>query len=137
MYQLTYISSARSGICGIDVEAILHSSRANNARDAITGLLVHDGVRFLQALEGERTLVEAAFARIKADQRHRAAVMLSKREVSVRQFGSWAMACEQAQATPGAVSMPQIVDALVATVPDPNIRSLFSGFARIDRKKAA
>jgi hypothetical protein len=33
--------------------------------------------------------------------------------------------------------MPQVVDALVATVPDPNIRSLFSGFARIDRKKAA
>jgi hypothetical protein len=91
MYQLTYISSARPGICQIDVEAILRSSRANNARDAITGLLVHDGVRFLQALEGERVLVEAAFARIRVDPRHRAAVMLSEREIAARQFGSWAM----------------------------------------------
>jgi hypothetical protein len=35
------------------------SSGANNARDAITGLLAHDGVRFLQALEGERVLADA------------------------------------------------------------------------------
>lgn len=137
MFQLTYISTARRDISRPDIDAILQASRLNNSRDAITGLLVHDGVRFLQALEGERGLVEAAFARIKADSRHRAAVMLSERAIDTRQFGSWAMACEVASPSPAAVSVPQIVDALVAGVSDANVRSLFTGFARLDRSKAA
>jgi hypothetical protein len=137
MYQLTYISTARRDIGEADVEEILRASRANNQRDAITGLLVHDGTRFLQALEGERTLVQAAYARIRRDDRHRAAVMLSEREVADRQFGTWAMASEQARIAPGAVSMPQIVDSLVAAIPDPNTRALFSSFARLDRRTAA
>ena len=137
MYQLTYISTARRGLVAADIEAILRSSRSNNDRDAITGLLLYDGVRFLQALEGERAPVEAAFGRIKADDRHRAAVMLSERELGDRQFGSWAMACEKADPSPGAVSMPQIVDALVATVSNPSVRALFSSFARLDRQSAA
>ena len=137
MYQITYISTARRGLGEADIEAILRSSRSNNGRDAITGLLLHDGLRFLQALEGERTLVEAAFGRIKADDRHRAAVMLSERESGDRQFGSWAMACEKATPSPGAVAMPQIVDGLVATVSNPSVRALFSSFARLDRQNAA
>lgn len=133
MFQLTYISTARPGIGDADVEAILRVSRANNARDGITGLLVHDGVRFLQALEGERQRVLDAYQRIKQDDRHKAAVMLSERDIEERQFGDWAMAAERGNARPGAVSMPQIVDALVTGVRDPNVRALFAGFARLER----
>jgi len=133
VFQLTYISTARPGIGESDVEAILQISRANNARDGITGLLVHDGVRFLQALEGDRGQVLAAYQRIRRDERHRAAVMLSERDVDVRQFGDWAMAAQRANVRPGSLSMPQIVDSLVATVSDPNVRALFSSFARLDR----
>lgn len=133
MFQLTYISTAKPGIGDADVEEILHVSRANNARDGITGLLVHDGVRFLQALEGDRQRVLDTYQRIKRDDRHRAAVMLSERDISERQFGDWAMAAEMSDSRPGAVSMPQIVDALVTAVRDPNVRALFSGFARLKR----
>jgi hypothetical protein len=133
VFQLTYISTAKPDIDDADIEAILRISRVNNSRDGITGLLVHDGVRFLQALEGERQQVLDAYQRIKRDDRHRAAVMLSEREVGERQFGDWAMAAEKANVRPGAVSMPQIVDSLVAAVRDPNVRALFSGFARLQR----
>jgi hypothetical protein len=57
VFQLTYISTAKAGIGDADIEAILGVSRVNNARDGITGLLVHDGVRFLQALEGDHQRV--------------------------------------------------------------------------------
>ena len=136
MHQLIYISTARPGLPDADIDAILATSRRNNQRDAITGLLVHDGKRFLQALEGYGPLVEAAFTRIKADSRHRAAVMLSFREVADRQFGTWDMACQRVAAAPDGGSLGDTVDALVAEVADPNIRAQFSGFARIKRQAA-
>ena len=91
MYQITYISTARSGTTESDVAAILDASRRNNRREGVTGLLVSDGKRFLQVLEGGEAAVEKAYARIKADPRHRATVILSSKSVSERQsaHGTW------------------------------------------------
>ena len=137
MHQLTYISTARKGLAEADLDLILAASRRNNDVANITGLLVYDGVRFLQALEGEKAAIEAAFLRIKADPRHRAAVMLSVREIASREFGNWAMACERVSATQGGKTVAEMVDALVMNIPDPNTRASFTSFARIDRSKAA
>lgn len=133
MFQLIYISTAHTSLSDEEIEEILRVSRTNNAKAGITGLLVYDGVRFLQALEGEKGPVESTFARIKQDSRHKAQVVLSQREIDVKQFGQWSMASQEARASPGAISLPQIVDALVASVSDPNTRALFTGFSRIDR----
>ncbi len=65
MHQITYISTARSGTTERDVAAILDASRRNNRKDGVTGLLVSDGTRFLQVLEGDEAAVEKAYARIK------------------------------------------------------------------------
>lgn len=136
MLQLTYISSARPGIGRADVEDILSASRRNNGLDRISGLLVHDGRRFLQALEGDIALVERTFARIRLDERHRAVVLLSQREVERREFGEWAMAYQAADAAVDRASMIEIVDELTANIPDANTRELFRSFARIDRRAA-
>jgi hypothetical protein len=136
MRQLTYISTAAPGIEEPDIAAILKVSRQNNARDGITGLLIFDGKRFLQALEGPGPLVEAAFQRIKADPRHRAPVQLSVRETASAEFGHWDMACQRVDARDSNGSLSATVDALVAQVPDANTRALFSGFARIRERDA-
>ncbi len=133
MYQLIYISTATRLMVDGDVEAILAVSRRNNGRDGITGLLVHDGRRFLQALEGPQALVEATYARIRMDARHRAAVMLSARGTAGREFGRWEMASQQAAPVREATTLVETVDALVAQIADRNTRALFAGFARIDR----
>ncbi|WP_242141232.1 MULTISPECIES: BLUF domain-containing protein [unclassified Sphingomonas] len=133
MHQLSFISTARPGAAPIDVEAILASSRRNNARDSITGLLIYDGKRFLQELEGSGPLVEAAFSRIKNDTRHRATVMLSFREVDDREFGAWDMACQKVEAVSGDGSFGDMVDNLVDQVPDANTKALLSSFVRIKR----
>jgi hypothetical protein len=136
MLQLTYISSARRDVGKDDVEKILSASRRNNARDRITGLLVHDGRRFLQALEGDAELVERCFARISQDDRHRAVVRLSQREVTVRGFGDWAMAYHAAGVAGDKASMIEAVDALTASITDANTRELFRSFARVERRAA-
>ena len=135
MYQLTYISTARPG-ANDQLADILAIARRSNRLTGITGLLIADGKRFLQALEGEGSIIEEAFNRIKNDPRHFAVVMLSMREITRREFGEWEMACNQVGMVRDGLSLSETVDALVAQVPDKNTQALFSSFARIDRNAA-
>jgi hypothetical protein len=127
--QLVYVSSVNPGVV-VAIEAILATSQRNNARDGITGLLYADRARFLQALEGPAAAVEAAFARIQADPRHRAIVALSRREIEVREFGSWNMA----HRAPGSDADAFIAHvAMLAENASANIRATFEGFAQTRR----
>jgi hypothetical protein len=137
MHQITYISTARPGMTEGDIAAILTSSRNNNHRDGITGLLVSDGKRFLQALEGDEALVNAAYTRIKADLRHRATVVLSTKSVSERQFGNWDMAFNRIGSVSENQTLTAFVDRLVAEVKDPDTKALFASFARIRGRHVA
>lgn len=129
MLQLMYISSVRAGTDAA-IAPILMASRRNNDRDCITGLLYADGRRFLQVLEGPQEAVERSFARIQADPRHCAIVVLSRRVIAAREFGDWAMA----HRTPGEDS-----DALIAQISQqlegasPSVRGTFEGFAKLRR----
>ena len=136
MLQLVYISTARPSVDQHEIGRILATSRRRNQADRISGLLVHDGVRFLQALEGEPSLVEATYARVCVDQRHRAPVLLSQREIDAREFGDWSMAWTRVDAIDQRLPLAELVDSLVAQVGDANTRALFRGFARIDRRAA-
>lgn len=137
MHQIIYISTASGEATDGVVQAILNTSRRNNSRDGITGLLISDGKRYLQALEGDKALVEAAYARIKSDPRHKAVVILSNKLVGQPRFGCWDMAFMGSADTSDTPSLGEIVDRLVAEVSDPNIRALFSSFAHLDRAKAS
>ncbi|UZK66399.1 BLUF domain-containing protein [Sphingomonas sp. M1-B02] len=130
MLQLVYVSSVTPGAGATDPAAILAVSRANNRRDAITGMLYADGGRFLQALEGPPDKVEAAIDRIKADKRHRSIVILSSREIETREFGEW----EMAHSTPGEDADSFIARiAKLAANASPNVRATFEGFAQARR----
>jgi len=73
------------------VSEILAISRRNNATAGVTGLLLYDGKRFLQALEGSEAAVSTTYERIKLDTRHRGIVLLSSKVVEARSFGDWSM----------------------------------------------
>lgn len=92
MRQLLYASVSTAPRGRADLDAILEASRHNNAIDGVTGLLWSDRTRFIQVLEGPEVSVAQTFARISADPRHRDVSVLSDREVSDREFGSWSMA---------------------------------------------
>lgn len=130
MLQITYISTAKD-VGDADLSAILEASRRNNVRDGITGLLLFNGKRFLQALEGPETLVQHAYDRIKADARHRAAVTLASSTVAAPQFGGWDMAFQRVAAFEKSRTLIETVDALIANVSDLNIRAQFSSYVRL------
>jgi len=88
MLQLLYISTARAPIDAAMCDDILAASRRNNLASNITGLLVAGQRRFLQALEGPAAMVRATYDRIAADPRHYGCVILSKRIVEQRGFGT-------------------------------------------------
>ena len=136
MLQLVYISTARPSVDQHEIGRILATSRRRNQADRISGLLVHDGVRFLQVLEGDRAAVETTYARIRGDQRHRAPVLLSERETTAREFGDWSMAWSRVAGIDQRLPLAEMVDSLVGQVADPNTRALFRGFARIERRAA-
>lgn len=136
MLQITYISSASPPMAAGMIDDILAVSRRNNQRAGVTGVLVHDGRRFLQVLEGEPDAVWQTIDRIRADQRHRAIVMLNERTVASAEFGPWAMAGNAVRDGGPSATLAEAVDRLVAGVSDPNTRALFSSFARIDRRAA-
>jgi hypothetical protein len=133
MLQLVYISTARGAVSAADLQRILLVSRRNNTREGITGLLFFDGMRFLQALEGDPARVVAAYARIASDARHRGVVELSRREIDDREFGRWAMASRTAME--GESAMLDRVAELVADA-SPTVQATFTGFAQIRRKAA-
>ncbi|WP_442855254.1 BLUF domain-containing protein [Bosea sp. PAMC 26642] len=73
-------------------KSILDSSRVNNLRDDITGVLVFDRLYFIQILEGQRHLIWSAFQRIQLDGRHGEIQLVELVACGPRQFTNWSMA---------------------------------------------
>lgn len=137
MLQLVYISSARMVITEDACTDILAKSRINNERTDISGLLVAGQRRFLQTLEGPTDAVRATYTRILADPRHYACVLLSERYLDARQFGTWAMGYSAGgRDVPDDAGLVSIVEGLVATLDDANLRAQFNGFAELQSRAA-
>ena len=71
---------------------ILRQSRANNGLNGISGILLSDGRRFLQVLEGTPEAIEHVFVRIGADPRHEQVRTLHDELDTRRIFSGWTMA---------------------------------------------
>jgi len=62
---LTYTSRARLDLSAQDLADIHESARHLNALDGITGLLVFDGTRFLQIIEGSEEAIDDLVERLR------------------------------------------------------------------------
>jgi hypothetical protein len=132
--QITYISTAQpSALDNLLPKIEGHSQRAN-ALNGLTGLLMFDGVRFLQVLEGPPDAVQSTFERIAKDRRHFALVMLRDHEIVQRAFGGWAMLCRDVAADD--IRLAEIIAPFVRDT-DKSTRALFESFASIRDKRAA
>jgi hypothetical protein len=91
-HQLIYTSDASPDLGPEGLQSIRESSQRNNARDQITGILLHSGDQFLQVIEGPRAAVERLHRVITADTRHEGMRTVLAHDVRERDFGQWAMA---------------------------------------------
>lgn len=88
VYQLIYLSRLADAASPACVAEIVRVARQRNLAFHIRSLLVFDGWRFCQTLEGEYAMVCDLAARIRADERHTDFRVLHRAESSAeRLFG--------------------------------------------------
>jgi hypothetical protein len=88
---LTYTSRARLDLVEDDLRDIHQTARHLNALDGITGLLLFDGSRFLQIIEGGEAAIDNLVDRLRRDHRHSAFEVRDERLVDRRSFADWSM----------------------------------------------
>lgn len=88
---LTYTSRAALDLTEGDLHDILATARRLNSLEGITGLLVFNGVRFLQIVEGSEAAIDGLVARLRVDPRHTAFEIQDERFTDERFFADWSM----------------------------------------------
>ena len=91
LFSLVYVSSAKEIFSPDELFALLQTSRRNNARVGITGMLLYKGGNFIQALEGEQAAIAQLHDRIQSDRRHHGLLTLLEKPIKERQFTQWSM----------------------------------------------
>lgn len=134
MRQVTYISSVKQPLSVADLKSIGLESERNNKAVGLCGVLLFDGSRFLQVLEGPGEAVQTTLERITADPRHHALVILKDKSIDALSFGEWGMLYRDVSAT--GESLADMVAPAVANV-DKSTRWLFESFALLKSRKAA
>ena len=129
MLQIAYFSTAAVPQLTPLIEDILLTSRLNNARDGISGLLVAGGNRYMQVIEGPRRKIETLYANIRADDRHLAVMTLFQRTTLERCFDGWALAFRREPALDEFDSVPGMLRYLTEQVGDPYLRRDVRTFA--------
>ena len=88
---MTYSSYATAGLQPSELESILNVSGHNNARDALTGVLMFNGAIFVQSVEGPKASVDRLMARLAGDSRHCQIDIHDDRSIPKRIFADWSM----------------------------------------------
>ena len=70
MQRLYYTSHLNAGLTADMLDDLIRHWRSRNAADDITGMLILEGRKLLQFIEGPRAAVDACFGRIARDRRH-------------------------------------------------------------------
>ncbi|WP_437205301.1 BLUF domain-containing protein [Planctomicrobium sp. SH664] len=91
MIQLIYTSAAVTPFSTSDLMKLLQGWRQKNGACGVTGLLLSYQNSFMQVLEGPDEAVEATYARIKVDPRHRWLQQLCCSSISRPIFVGWSM----------------------------------------------
>jgi hypothetical protein len=96
IYRLVYMSRNEMAGTAEEIEqsigGILETSRRNNRKVDVGGVLMFNNGGFLQVLEGPLESVTETFERVQCDTRHSDVVILEAGEVPERAFSEWAMA---------------------------------------------
>ncbi len=86
---LCYQSRSSEGSDADDLEALLADARERNRHLGVTGMLVHEGDRFFQWLEGPNDALGVLWSSINRDTRHKDVELLGEGVTPVRLFRDW------------------------------------------------
>ena len=86
---LLYVSDAAPNLLPGTVAAITQRARERNRIDGISGLLVFDGLRFGQLVEGPASRMGELLERLMHDPRHSNVQILAREALPARRFADW------------------------------------------------
>lgn len=89
--QLIYASTAKPHLQFEDIQAILTEANQFNQSQNISGVLLYDGIYFLQVLEGDNASIEQLYEKIAKDPRHNDIHIIGTKEIVNRDFEAWNM----------------------------------------------
>ncbi|MFS2165935.1 BLUF domain-containing protein [Variovorax sp. Varisp62] len=91
LHEVLYCSTLAQDQSPAAVGSITSRARARNAERGITGLLVFDGLRFCQHLEGPREAVDTLMRQIEQDPRHVDVRVLYEAPLEARRYSGFGM----------------------------------------------
>jgi len=93
MHLIVYISKFVENSDGIEsiLENIVRTAKVKNKMSGITGVLFYENGHFLQALEGEKTTIEATYKKIENDPRHNQIIKIIDEPIEKRSFDDWSL----------------------------------------------
>lgn len=91
LYQLIYKSDASSSLDVKHLNEFKLKTQESNQRKEVTGLLLFDGMHFLQVLEGKKTQISRLYESIREDPRHGNVTLLLMEPIPAREFDAWSM----------------------------------------------
>ena len=77
-----------------DLPALLKHVRTANAAIGVTGMLAYINGNFLQVIEGSEASIDALFAKISKDDRHKRVFVIVREPIATRTFADWSMGFE-------------------------------------------
>ena len=94
LFRCIYSSIASARFHEDDLPVLLTKARLANAERGVTGMLAYINGNFLQVIEGEESSIDALFAKISADERHKRILVLAREPIAKRSFADWSMGFE-------------------------------------------
>jgi hypothetical protein len=124
---LTYTSRAQLDLSADDILEIRATAIRLNALDGISGILIFDGTRFLQVIEGSEGAIDNLVQRLQRDDRHLAFEIRDERTVAERSFPDWSM--ELIRVSAGFMNAREELGAALPAQVTPEVRSLIMGMS--------
>ncbi len=91
MLRVIYISMQRQSFLRENLEQLCKHASAKNSRLEVTGLLLSNGLEFIQCIEGADEAVIQLYKEIAQDSRHYDIRLLVSEQTQERLFPSWGM----------------------------------------------
>ncbi|MBA0389718.1 BLUF domain-containing protein [Stenotrophomonas maltophilia] len=88
---IAYASEAIPGLSMDHVDDLAWAAAGFNFESGVTGVLLYDGLRFLQYIEGREDSINVVYSRILSARSHRELIELGRGRVSGRFFPDWSM----------------------------------------------
>ncbi|WP_313142578.1 BLUF domain-containing protein [Stenotrophomonas sp.] len=88
---IAYVSQARPDLSAERLQTLVNDATRFNRMAGVTGVLLHDGQRFLQYIEGPPDGIDSVYERILQAGSHVDIVELARGRLGQRQFPYWSM----------------------------------------------